>query len=340
MEAISLKKRLSMKLLEGWSRLHSSSIVWTGGPCTSKNLGRVVSKSMIDILIRSVKHRVASQFSSHDHTVFLAGDSCHTHSSGAGQGMNTGLSDAFNLSWKLGGVLRGFYEPSILDTYETERKPVAENLIKIDKTLAALSNGDIPAELEGQGQDAGTLLAATFDASAAHLVGLGIRYEANAVNKAPVVGSLHAGQRGPDAPLHKPGQPFPVRLLEVATNVGAFWIIVFAGRPDATRAALQSLRHYVDGSTSFLRTANIEAVKFMTIISGEGVSPDETLGVDKFGQAYWDRDGTAHLRYGISEHAGAVVVLRPDGYFAFATALDKGDDLRRYFDGIIRKTPT
>lgn len=250
--------------------------------------------------------------------------------------MNTGLSDAFNLSWKLGGVLRGFYDPTILDTYESERKPVAENLIKIDKRLSALTNGDIPPELKNRGADAATLLAETFDASASHLVGLGIKYEHNAINKTAETGMLSPGQREPDAPLHKPGQPFPVRLLEVTKNTGAFWIIVFAGQPYATQTQLRSFRAYINGQTSFTRTAHPDALKFMTVISGNGASPDETLGTERFGQAYWDRDGTAHVRYGISEHSGAVVVLRPDGYFAFATTLDRGEKLGKYFDGVLR----
>ncbi|WP_344655748.1 FAD-dependent monooxygenase [Catenulispora subtropica] len=62
--------------------------------------------------------------------VFLAGDAAHTHSPAGGQGMNTGLLDAANLSWKLAAVLRGRAGDALLDTYESERYPVGTAVIK------------------------------------------------------------------------------------------------------------------------------------------------------------------------------------------------------------------
>jgi NADPH-dependent dioxygenase len=61
--------------------------------------------------------------------VFLAGDSAHVHSTTGGQGMNCCMQDAFNLGWKLGLVLNGYARPELLDTYEAERRPVAEQVI-------------------------------------------------------------------------------------------------------------------------------------------------------------------------------------------------------------------
>src|SRR6267378_444383 len=52
-----------------------------------------------------------------------------THSPKAGQGMNTSIQDAFNLGWKLRQVLNGHASPRVLGTYESERRPVAEDLI-------------------------------------------------------------------------------------------------------------------------------------------------------------------------------------------------------------------
>lgn len=61
--------------------------------------------------------------------VFLAGDSAHIHSVIGGQGMNTGIQDAFNLAWKLALVLRGVVPEWWMDTYESERRRVAADVI-------------------------------------------------------------------------------------------------------------------------------------------------------------------------------------------------------------------
>jgi hypothetical protein len=61
--------------------------------------------------------------------VFLAGDAAHVHSTTGGQGMNCCMQDAFNLGWKLALVLKGHAKPDLLDSYETERRPVAEQVI-------------------------------------------------------------------------------------------------------------------------------------------------------------------------------------------------------------------
>jgi hypothetical protein len=73
-----------------------------------------------------------------DERVFMGGDCCHTHSPKAGQGMNTAFLDAQNLAWKIHHVESGFADRSILKTYESERKSVAENLLNFDNKYAAL----------------------------------------------------------------------------------------------------------------------------------------------------------------------------------------------------------
>jgi 2-polyprenyl-6-methoxyphenol hydroxylase-like FAD-dependent oxidoreductase len=67
--------------------------------------------------------------------VFLAGDAAHIHSPAGGQGMNTGMQDAFNLAWKLAAVVDGQAGNSLLDSYEAERLPVAEQVITFTNRL-------------------------------------------------------------------------------------------------------------------------------------------------------------------------------------------------------------
>ncbi len=62
--------------------------------------------------------------------VFCAGDAIHRHPPSNGLGSNTSVQDAYNLAWKLAAVLRGQADASLLDTYSTERAPVAERIVK------------------------------------------------------------------------------------------------------------------------------------------------------------------------------------------------------------------
>lgn len=62
--------------------------------------------------------------------VFLAGDAAHIHSPAGAQGLNLGISDAFNLAWKLALVIRGAAYPSLLDSYHAERHPVANTIVR------------------------------------------------------------------------------------------------------------------------------------------------------------------------------------------------------------------
>ncbi|MDJ1133831.1 FAD-dependent monooxygenase [Streptomyces iconiensis] len=67
--------------------------------------------------------------------VFLAGDAAHVHSPAGGMGMNTGLQDAANLSWKLSAVLTGSSPPELLGTYQSERHPVGKLALRMSGTL-------------------------------------------------------------------------------------------------------------------------------------------------------------------------------------------------------------
>jgi 2-polyprenyl-6-methoxyphenol hydroxylase-like FAD-dependent oxidoreductase len=80
-----------------------------------------------------INYRAASHYR-HDR-IFLAGDASHIHSLVGGQGMNTGIQDAYNLAWKLALVYHGRAPLSFLDSYEKERRPVAEDVVKTTRIL-------------------------------------------------------------------------------------------------------------------------------------------------------------------------------------------------------------
>lgn len=87
-----------------------------------------------------IGQRVGTNFD-YKQRVFLAGDAVHTHSPKAGQGMNVSMQDAFNLGWKLGLVVKGIANPSILKTYQSERRRVAKDLIDFDHKFSRLFSG-------------------------------------------------------------------------------------------------------------------------------------------------------------------------------------------------------
>lgn len=82
----------------------------------------------------SVKESVAEKFHVQDR-IFLAGDACHIHSVNGGQGLNTGVADAFNLMWKLNMVVNHGGPSILLKTYENERKPVALSVVEASGEL-------------------------------------------------------------------------------------------------------------------------------------------------------------------------------------------------------------
>jgi 2-polyprenyl-6-methoxyphenol hydroxylase-like FAD-dependent oxidoreductase len=83
-----------------------------------------------------INSRIASRYQVG--RVFLVGDAAHVHSPMGGPGLNLGLQDAVNLGWKLAAVLNGRVEPTLLATYEAERRPAAERVIMHSRAQLAL----------------------------------------------------------------------------------------------------------------------------------------------------------------------------------------------------------
>ncbi|KQY37759.1 MULTISPECIES: FAD-dependent monooxygenase [Nocardia] len=133
--------------------------------------------------------RLARRF--RDGRVLLAGDAAHVHPPTGGQGLNTGVQDAYNLGWKLAAALGG--DPAPLDTYESERRTVAARILGLStELLDKLVDGDEDAMRRGP-----------------ETRQLGITYRSPTEH-----GPLVAGDRAPDAPLHdESGRP--IRLFDL-----------------------------------------------------------------------------------------------------------------------------
>jgi len=87
-----------------------------------------------------------------DSHVFLAGDSCHLFTPTGGFGMNTGIQDVFNLSWKIAANLHGWGQQNLLKRYQMERRPVAvtatQAAVMLGKTIKSFN---VPPNIEATG---------------------------------------------------------------------------------------------------------------------------------------------------------------------------------------------
>ncbi|XP_042057215.1 putative polyketide hydroxylase [Salvia splendens] len=111
----------------------------------------LVGRELADTNVLDVKPwvmhaEVAQAFLASNNRVILAGDAAHRFPPAGGFGMNTGIQDSHNLAWKLASVLRGIAPPSILSTYETERRQIAlfNTELSVQNFKAAM---EVPAAL-------------------------------------------------------------------------------------------------------------------------------------------------------------------------------------------------
>src|SRR5690606_6951731 len=137
--------------------------------------------------------------------VLLVGDAAHIHPPTGGQGLNTGVQDAYNLGWKLAAVANGGPE-ALLDTYEEERRPVAADVLGLStQLLEQAKRGEMR-----RGREVDQL-------------GVGYAGSTLALEHPERTGGLRAGDRAPDAPIRgAAGQPR--RLFELFK--GTHWTLL------------------------------------------------------------------------------------------------------------------
>ena len=160
-----------------------------------------------------IYHRAAERFRSG--RCFLLGDAAHVHSPMGGQGMNTGLQDAYNLAWKLALVVAGHADPMLLDSYQEERLPVAKLLLETtdrafqlvvsDNWLASVFRTRVIARLVARAMTVGRVRKLAFRT----LSQTGVAYPKSALSQ--LVGHMPKG-----APAS--GERFPWLKLRFAAN--------------------------------------------------------------------------------------------------------------------------
>ncbi|MEZ0089768.1 FAD-dependent monooxygenase [Streptacidiphilus sp. EB129] len=154
--------------------------------------------------------------------VFLAGDAAHCHSPAGGQGLNTGLQDAANLSWKLAAAVQGWAPPGLLDSYQTERHPVGRRVLRTSGGLirVALAQTTTTRVLRGAVSALADRLTPLARRGGRAVSGIDVSYAAHAPRGAHPL----TGRRIPDLRLATPREHDPARLHE-ALRGGTFVLV-------------------------------------------------------------------------------------------------------------------
>ncbi len=272
---------------------------------------------------------------------FVAGDAAHIHSPVGGQGMNTGMQDAHNLAWKLAMVARGEADETLLDSYEEERHPIGQMLLKgtdMATKLAFLRN---PVAKQIRNHMMSFLSQQDFFVQRLRSVGT-----MTAVNyrNSPIVGeyrdmadlqlqaddserpSLPAWMEFARAPL--PGDHAPdtvltnesgehIRLYELMREARAN-LLIFDGKPTE-----EGYRN-VEVIAKAVKENFGDLIKCHLIVSGDKIP--SSLKFD--GGVYLDPQHTAHDLYGAG--AEAQYLIRPDYYIGFRSQPASFEQLEKF----------
>mgnify|MGYP002402060034 CR=1 FL=1 len=230
--------------------------------------------------------------------VFVAGDAAHIHSPAGGQGMNTGIQDAFNLAWKLALVVKGRGGEALLDSYHLERHPVGQRLLSFTDRFFRLGTSDnwLVSQARWLGGPAAVSFVLNDDGlrrRALHFTSqLGIRYRKSPLTEEPKRrGSLQrtpcAGARAPDAKLSG-------TTVHAQLRGNTFHLLCFGLPAQAQPQVAAALEGF-------------EAVVHPVFFN----APDDGHAPP---QALRDGGGEAFARYGVREQG--LVLVRPDGHLA------------------------
>jgi hypothetical protein len=244
--------------------------------------------------------------------VFLAGDAAHLCSPSEGHGMNCGLQDAFNLAWKLAPVHHGAADPVLLDSYEIERRPIAERVMQSGDGFEYAQTITDSAECEKRDQGIRAKLA---DAKRLHHevaaeTELIADYCESPIVFGDVNSKLAAGRRLPDTiPVQPPGmQSHNLHRLGRAGHT----LLLLAG-PGAHIPTLVDLHGALQKLTA--ESTLIEAIVAL------GSDTDLPAQIGKFEPGATDLIGVEGI---------TLLAVRPDGYIGLRADRDHLNALERY----------
>ena len=233
-----------------WDPDHESAGDYTQAAC-AEIVRRAMGTDAYPFTIRAIRTwtmtaQVAERY--RRQRIFLAGDAAHRFPPTGGLGLNTGVQDAHNLAWKIGAVEAGWSGDALLDSYETERRPVAErnaevslrNAARLGEVYQALasqaSNDKIRAAIANQAEHfdmLGLQLGFTYESGA--IVGDGSEQPAQSVRD--YVSNARPGARVPHAWVTRAGVRISTldlfvydRFTLIAGPEGGRWTEAASGR--------------------------------------------------------------------------------------------------------------
>lgn len=261
--------------------------------------------------LRLEPHRVTRYA---DRRVMIAGDAAHAQSPAGGQGMNTGIQDAFNLAWKLALVAQGKSPQSLLASYTAEREPVARGVLDLTDRITSIATLRHPLTRALRDRAAGILsqLEVVEQRLVNRLGETAIHYRSSPLNR-------EAGRWYGTAP--RPGDRAPA--LPHSLEGTGFQVLLFAGESpgEETLEQFTTLARYMrDGYGPDVSTVLVVR---------------RPIGWD--GPVLHDVDGSMHHRYGAG--VPAVFVLRPDRYIGFRSLGAEPLPVLEYFGTLFDAEP-
>ncbi|KAJ6113569.1 hypothetical protein N7523_006886 [Penicillium sp. IBT 18751x] len=284
--------------------------------------------------------RLSSGMSKH-RRVFLVGDAVHTHSPLTGMGMNTSMQDSYNLVWKLNGVIKGQLKPEILDTYDTERRVVAKQLLNADRTCLDLFETPIGSEAPSILERAEELII--------FLAGRGICYSDPLLTSPSVreIG-LKPGENMPEQEFFNHATGRATHLHNALKADGSWCLIVYAG--DAS--CVNQMKHI------HAWAAELDAAKKDPSLNGWEMintflvhcAPWDKINLADFptiflpmhratGQDYGKiciDETNVYKEAGLDQKTGGVVLVRPDCYIGWVGTLSDFGGLKEYISRIFQ----
>lgn len=278
--------------------------------------------------------------------VLLAGDSCHTHSPKAGQGMNVSMGDTFNLGWKLMAVLTGRSAPSLLHTYTAERRAAAKALIEFDHRWSRMV-GSRSAEDDNESVPR---VQREFIANGEFTAGLTVQYEPSVLigdgSRQALATGFPIGKRFHSAPVIRVADAQPMELGHSIDADGRWRLFLFAGLGDTgvpdgpisrlcdflANSAKSPIKLFTPADADTDSVIDLRAVfqQGFRDIDLQALPPMLMPPKGRYGLPDYEKIFCADLKSGqdiftmraIDRSAGCVVVVRPDQHVSdiFATS--------------------